>query len=91
MSKAEVKKDVEKEEKKDKKRKYDLNDKTIHERIFFDCLHGKIIKNEKGHYIDIRKYFNRHPSTKGVRLRIDDFEEVAGYLLPLIKELKGTK
>ena len=90
MSKAEVKKDIEKQEKKEK-RKYDLNDKTLNEKIFFDCLHGKIIKNEKGHYVDIRKYFNRHPSTKGIRLRIDDFEEVAEYLIPLIKELKGTK
>ena len=90
MSKAEIKKDAAKEEKKEK-RKYDLNDTTVDEKIFFDCLHGKVIKNEKGYYVDIRKYFNRHPSTKGVRLRVDDFKQVAEYLVSLIKDIEDGK
>lgn len=58
-----------------KKTPYPYNDKITFESTEND-VHLRVIENEKGSYIDIRKFFSGRPSTKGVRLPIDAFDRL---------------
>lgn len=71
------------------RRKYELNDKIVDEKVLFDCVRGRTINNEKGYYVDVRKYFNNHPSSKGIRLRIDDCRHLVEYLQDVIQKIQN--
>ena len=58
-----------------KKTPYPYNDKVTFESTEND-VHLRVIENEKGSYIDIRKFFSGRPSTKGVRLPVDAFDRL---------------
>lgn len=58
-----------------KKTPYPYNDKITFETSEND-VHLRIIENEKGTYIDFRKFFSGRPSTKGVRLPVESFDKI---------------
>lgn len=53
---------------------YPYNDKVIAEQLFTGDVNFRILSNEKGSFIDLRRYFYGRPSQKGVRIPFDDFE-----------------
>lgn len=63
------------------KRKYELTDTVKKESTFADLVKVRLINNERGDYIDVRKYFGGRPSTKGIRLRSSDFIEISKLVL----------
>lgn len=58
-----------------KKTSYPYNDKVILDYEEGD-IHFRIITNERGMYVDIRKYFNARPTKRGVRMSIDCFDKM---------------
>ena len=62
-----------------KKREYDLNDKNIK---------VALIENEKGQYVDIRKYYNDFPTKKGIRIEAHIFKDVIESLKEELNNLK---
>ena len=63
-----------------KKRTYELNDKTISSVILDGGIKIQLIENEKGKYIDIRKFYNEHPTKKGIRLPVQKFKQTLDVL-----------
>lgn len=60
-----------------KKREYDLNDRLIMTIKTENNLRASIIENDKGKFVDIRKYYNDYPTKKGVRMDCTLFKQVA--------------
>ena len=60
-----------------KKREYDLNDRLIMTIKTENNLRASIIENDKGKFVDIRKYYNDYPTKKGVRMDCALFKQVA--------------
>ena len=58
-----------------KKTPYPYNDKVTFE-TSENGVYLRVIENEKGTYIDLRKFFSGKPSTKGVRLTVDAFDKI---------------
>lgn len=54
---------------------YPYNDKVIMETVEND-VHFRVISNERGVFVDIRKYFNMKPTQKGVRMPVDSFDNI---------------
>ncbi len=59
-----------------KKREYDLNDRNICSVKLDKNIRVSLIENEKGQYVDIRKYYNDFPTKKGIRLEVHVFKDV---------------
>ena len=74
-------------EKKDEKeiKKYDLSDKVIRESVFGDSIHAKLLTNEKGTYIDMRKYFRDKPTKRGLRIRLKDYKTMTDFITECIQ------
>lgn len=67
--------------------KYDLNDEDLKTVEIGNEIKGKIIKNEHGIFIDIRKYnFNKFPTNKGIRLTKNQFIKLT---YPIINSLNA--
>lgn len=61
-----------------KKRNYPYNDKIQFEVIEEGNIHLRVISNEKGMFVDIRRFYSEsgNPSPKGLRMPIDVFERI---------------
>jgi hypothetical protein len=62
-------------EPKKKKKPYVYNDHILFEYIEED-IHLQVISNERGVYVDIRRFFDGRPSSRGIRMPVDVFERV---------------
>lgn len=58
------------------KREYAFNDVVHDEKIFTREVHARVITNENGTYVDVRKYFYGKPSQKGIRMTVDEFKSL---------------
>ena len=59
-----------------KKNEYKFNDKTICSIQLDGNIKVALIENEKGVYVDIRKFFNEYPKKKGIRIEAKVFKSV---------------
>ena len=71
-----------------KKREYDLNDKSICSIQLDKNVKVALIENEKGKYVDIRRYYNDFPTKKGIRIEASVFKEVIESLKDELNNLK---
>ena len=69
------------------KRTYDLVDDEIKVVTLDNDLVVKLIANNKGVFIDFRKYYKGYPTKKGIRISATKFQEVANIMAPDIKKL----
>ena len=69
-------------QKKTKRFEYPYNDKELCRVTLSNDFVVRIISNEAGKFVDIRKYFNGNPTRKGVRLNVTTMYDV----FRLIKE-----
>lgn len=59
-----------------KKSAYPYNDQIVFELNEENDIRFRVINNEKGSFVDIRKFFNDKPSPKGIRMSVDVFERI---------------
>ena len=71
-----------------KKREYDLNDKNICSVQLDKNIKVSLIENEKGQYVDIRKYYNDFPTKKGIRIEAHVFKDVIESLKDELNNIK---
>ena len=69
------------------KRTYDLVDDEIKVVTLDNDLVVKLIANNKGVFIDFRKYYKGYPTKKGIRILATKCQEVANIMAPDIKKL----
>lgn len=70
-----------------KTRKYDLVDDEIKVFTLDNDLVVKLISNNKGVFVDFRKYYKGYPTKKGIRLIASKFLEVAKIMEPDIIQI----
>lgn len=68
-------------------RTYDLVDDEIKVVTLDNDLVVKLIANNKGVFIDFRKYYKGYPTKKGIRILATKFQEVADIMASDIKKL----
>jgi len=71
-----------------KKNDYDLNDKIIISVQLDKNIKVSLIENEKGQYVDIRKYYNEYPTKKGIRIEAHTFKTVIESLKDDLDKIK---
>lgn len=56
----------------------DLEDKDIVIKTIFitDTIRARLISNKRGFYVDLRKYYGRYPTKKGVRLLMKELIDI---------------
>ena len=59
-----------------KKTQDPYNDQITFELVEEGDVHFRVITNEKGTFIDLRKFFYDKPSPKGIRLSTEVFERI---------------
>ena len=70
------------------KRNYDLNDKRLVSIQLEKNIKVCLLENEKGQYIDIRKYYNDFPTKKGIRIEVHTFKDVIESLKEELNKIK---
>ena len=70
-----------------KTRKYDLIDDEIKTFTLDNDLVVKLISNNKGVFVDFRKYYKGYPTKKGIRLIASKFIEVSKMMEPDITQM----
>lgn len=58
------------------KKPYPYDDKILYENIEGENVHLRVLSNEKGVFVDVRKYFHDKPSRKGIRIPVETFESL---------------
>lgn len=58
------------------KKPYPYDDKILYENIEEGNVHLRVLSNEKGVFVDVRKYFDDKPSRKGIRMPVETFENL---------------
>lgn len=71
-----------------KKKEYDLNDKIISTIQLDKNIKILLLENEKGSYVDIRKYYNDFPTKKGIRIETHTFKDVIESLKDDLNSIK---
>lgn len=71
-----------------KKREYDLNDRRIMSVQLDKNVRVTLLENEKGNFVDFRKYYNEFPTKKGIRIDAKVFKDVVDSLQEEISKLK---
>ena len=66
-------------------KEYPLNDAIHDEKIFYGNVHVKLLSNERGMFMDIREYKYNKPTTRGVRMPIEEFKLFAEWGLKTAK------
>ena len=69
------------------KRAYDLVDDELKIVTLDNDLVVKLIANNKGVFIDFRKYYKGYPTKKGIRILASKFQEVANIMEPDVRKL----
>ena len=59
-----------------KKNEYKLTDKNICSIQLDGNIKVMLLENEKGVFVDIRRFFNEYPTKKGVRIDVKTFKTV---------------
>ena len=72
----------------DGKQEYQLNDAIHTERSFYGDTRARLLSNERGMFLDLRKYSWGKPTKRGVRLPIDDFIQLAEWGLKAAKDYR---
>lgn len=72
------------------KKTYDLNDVILAEKDF-NNIHFQLLSNEKGTFVDLRRYYMHRPTQKGIRLTPEAFEEIMNFALESISEWKDNQ
>lgn len=68
-----------------KRKQYDLDDEEIKNITLDNDITVKLIANNKGIFVDFRKYYKGYPTKKGIRVLATKFLDVAGLLEEDIK------
>lgn len=71
-----------------KKRDYDLNDKRIMSIQLEKNVKVCLLENEKGQYVDFRKYYNDFPTKKGIRIEVHTFKDIIESLKEELDKIK---
>lgn len=71
---------IDDKESKTKKSDYQLDDTIIRDVTLPGGVHVRLLSNVNGYFIDIRKYFNGHPTKKGIRILAVKFATAAELL-----------
>lgn len=58
------------------KRTYDLNDNEIKVITLDNDITVKLIANNKGVFVDFRKYYKGYPTKKGIRILASNFKKI---------------
>lgn len=66
---------------------YDLNDKELKVVNINDDIKARLIANDNGYFIDIRKYYKGYPTKKGIRILATKFVTAADILKSDVEEL----
>ena len=82
---------VKPKDKKDEKekRKYELDDVILKEKMFTSDIKARVIRNKNGYFFDLRRWYNNFPTKKGLRMGIADFIKAAAYLTEAAEEFKN--
>ena len=78
-------------QKKGEKKTYDIDDTVIRDITLTADIHGRLISNVMGYWVDLRKYFRGFPSKKGIRMLATKFAIASDFLKKDIEELTKTK
>lgn len=76
------------------KSEYKYNDKILIEQEFSKFVKFRVLSNEKGTFVDIRRYFKETPTKKGIRIPAEEFDTMVKLFkasydeLPLDEEKK---
>lgn len=73
---------------KKQKREYALSDVVHDEKIFTREVHARVITNENGTFIDVRKYFYGKPSQKGIRMNVEEFKSLCSWANDTLNEIE---
>ena len=73
---------------KPKKKEYDLNDKRLMSINLDKNVKVTLLENEKGQFVDFRKYYNDFPTKKGIRIDAHVFKKVTDELKDELNNLK---
>ena len=68
-------------------RTYDLVDDEVKVITLDDDMVVKLIANNKGIFVDFRKWYKGYPTKKGIRILATKFQEVADIMASDIKKL----
>lgn len=74
-------------EKKTNRTTYDLVDDELKVVTLDNDLVVKLISNNKGVFVDFRKYYKGYPTKKGIRMLATKFREVAKIMDPVIQKV----
>ena len=72
-------------------RAYELNDKEIKIVTISNDIVAKFIENDKGYFVDFRKYYKGYPTKKGIRITASKFIEASEVLRKDIEEVLPAK
>lgn len=67
--------------------KYDLVDKELRIIHINDDIKARLIANDNGYFVDVRKYYKGYPTKKGIRILATKFVTVADILKKDIDEI----
>ena len=70
-----------------KRHMYDLEDEEMTKITLDNDIVVKLIANNKGIFVDVRKYYKGYPTKKGIRIIASKFTEVSKMLEDDIKKL----
>lgn len=59
-----------------KKKEYELQDNVVTLITLDNNVKVKVLENEKGKFVDLRKYYGELPTKKGIRVTTDKFKEI---------------
>ena len=71
-----------------KKTEYDLHDKKLVSIQLEKNIQVCLLENEKGQYVDLRKYYNDFPTKKGIRIEAHAFKDVIESLKEELNKIK---
>ena len=74
-------------EKRTNRTTYDLVDDELKVVTLDNDLVVKLISNNKGVFVDFRKYYKGYPTKKGIRMLATKFREVAKIMDPVIQKV----
>jgi hypothetical protein len=59
-----------------KRKEYELKDNIISVINLDGGVKIEVLENERGKFVDLRKYFNDNPTKKGIRLTTEKFKQI---------------
>lgn len=80
-------KDKDKTKTKKPKKEYDIIDTVIKEITLAGDIHVRLISNINGYFVDIRKYYKKYPTKKGIRILASKYVMITDLLRPAVEKL----